>query len=147
MSCQTTLILFKPDAVKKNIVGECLARFQREGFSIRGIKMMQLDEAILKEHYGHILDLVVNGEPIFPKLAEYMTSCPIIALALSGENVIEKVRELLGPTDSQQAPAGTIRGDFGENKSINVCHASDSVENAEIELKRFFKENELFPCC
>lgn len=147
MSCQTTLILFKPDAVEKNIVGECLARFQKEGFSIRGIKMMQLDETILKEHYAHILDLVVNGEPIFPLLLAYMSRGPVIALALAGENVIERVRDLIGPTDSRTAPAGTIRGDFGVDKSTNVCHASDSVENAEIELKRFFKEGEIFPCC
>lgn len=146
MSCQTTLILFKPDAVRKNIVGECLARFQKEGFSIRGIKMMQLDEAILSEHYAHITDLVVNGQAIFPILLQYMSSGPVIALALSGENVIARVRELLGPTNSKNAPAGTIRGDFGEDASVNVCHASDCEENANIELKRFFKEGEIFSC-
>lgn len=144
MSCQTTLILFKPDAVKKNIVGECLARFQKESFSIRGIKMMQLDETILREHYDHITDLVINGEAIFPKLLKYMSSGPIVALALSGDNVIARVRELLGPTNSKNAPAGTIRGDFGEDASVNVCHASDCQENADIEIKRFFKPEEIF---
>ncbi len=146
MSCQTTLILFKPDAVRKNVVGECLARFQKEGFSIRGIKMMQLDEAILREHYAHIIDLVIDGTPIFPRLLAYMSGGPVIALALCGENAIARVRELIGPTNSKNAPAGTIRGDFGEDASVNVCHASDSEENAAIELHRFFKDGEVFPC-
>ena len=144
MSNQTTLILFKPDAVQKNVVGECLARFQRENFSIRGIKMMQLDEPILREHYEHIIDLVIDGTPIFPRLLKYMSGGPVIALALSGENAILRVRELIGPTNSKNAPAGTIRGDFGVDSSVNVCHASDSEENANIELHRFFKQEELF---
>lgn len=146
MSKQKTLILFKPDAVQKNCVGECLARFQKEGFSICGMKMMQLDEAILAEHYAHIKDLVINGTAIFPILVEYMSGGPVIALSLCGENVIARVRELLGPTNSQNAPKGTIRGDFGEDTTHNVCHASDSVESAEIETKRFFKPEELFTC-
>lgn len=144
MSCQTTLILLKPDAVKKNIVGECIARFQKENFSLRGIKMMQLDEPLLREHYSHIIDLVIDGKPIFPKLLAYMSSGPVIALALSGENVILRVRELIGPTNSKNAPAGTIRGDFGEDSSVNVCHASDSEESAAEELHRFFKSEEIF---
>ena len=147
MSKQTTLILFKPDAVQKNVVGECLARFQKEGFSICGMKMMQLNEAILSEHYAHIKDLVVGEVAIFPLLLQYMSSGPVIALALSGENVIARVRDLLGPTNSSKAPKGTIRGDFGVDTTYNVCHASDSPENAAIELKRFFQEGELFCSC
>ena len=139
MSTETSLILFKPDAIEKKIVGTILARFQAEGFSIRGIKMMQLDDAILKEHYAHVAD-----KPFFPEITAFMKRSPIIALALEGENVINRVRELLGPTNSQEAPKGTIRGDFGENMMINVCHASDGPETATAELKRFFKEDELF---
>ncbi|GAA5122574.1 nucleoside-diphosphate kinase [Luteolibacter yonseiensis] len=143
MSSETSLILFKPDAVQKNLVGTVLARFQEQGFVIRGIKMMQLSDEILAEHYSHIAHF-----PFFPSVRGFMQEAPVIALALEGENVIARVRDLLGPTDSTVAPAGTIRGDFGfkdgDSKMRNVCHASDSVEAAEAELKRFFKEGELF---
>jgi nucleoside-diphosphate kinase len=139
MHNQTSLILFKPDAVEKKIVGAILARFQTEGFAIRGIKMMQLDDAILTEHYAHIAN-----EPFFPKIVASMNRSPVIALALEGENAIARIRDLLGPTDSKEAAAGTIRGDFGESVMINVCHASDSPKTAEAELKRFFHDSELF---
>lgn len=139
MSTETSLILFKPDAIEKKNVGTVLARFQAEGFAIRGIKMMQLDDAILTEHYAHVAD-----KPFFPEIAAFMSSTPVIALALEGEDAISRVRDLLGPTNSEEAPAGTIRGDFGENMMVNVCHASDGPETAAAELKRFFKEDELF---
>ena len=139
MSTETSLILFKPDAVEKKIVGSVLARFQAEGFAIRGIKMMQLDDAILTEHYAHVAD-----KPFFPEIAAFMSRSPVIALALEGDNVIDRVRDLLGPTNSEEAAKGTIRGDFGENMMVNVCHASDGPETAAAELKRFFKEGELF---
>ncbi len=138
MAIETTLILFKPDAVEKKLVGTVLARFQAEGFAVRGIKMIQLDNEILDEHYAHISDL-----PFFPRIKAFMSRTPVIALALEGESVITKVRDLLGPTDSEKAPEGTIRGDFGENMMINVCHASDSPENAAIEINRFFKSCEI----
>ena len=137
---ETTLILFKPDAIRKNIVGKVLSRFQEEGFRIRGIKMMQLDHAILADHYSHIAD-----KPFFPDIVAFMSSTPVIALALEGDSVISRVRDLLGPTDSKAAAPGTIRGDFGEDKMVNVCHASDSIEAASAELKRFFKDGEVFP--
>jgi nucleoside-diphosphate kinase len=143
MSSETTLILFKPDAISKNITGQVLARFQAEGFVIRGIKMMPLSDEILAEHYSHIAD-----KPFFPSVRGFMQETPVIALALEGENIIARVRDLLGPTDSTQAAAGTIRGDFGfkdgDAKMRNVCHASDSVEAAAAELKRFFKDEEIF---
>lgn len=141
---ETTLILFKPDCVRKNLSGTMLQRFLSEGFRIRGIKMMQLNEAILKEHYAHILDLVIDGELLFPRLLAFMTSSPVVALALSGPGVIKRVRELLGPTNSQNAPKGTIRGDYGTDSMMNICHASDSPESAATELARFFGEGELF---
>jgi len=140
---ETTLILFKPDAVAKNLTGTVLARFQAAGFLIRGIKMMHLSDEILAEHYSHIAD-----KPFFPSVRSFMQETPVIALALEGENVIAAVRDLLGPTDSMVAPAGTIRGDFGfkdaDAKMRNVCHASDSVEAAQAEIKRFFKADEIF---
>lgn len=139
MANETSLILFKPDALEKNLVGTVLSRFQAEDFSIRAMKMIQLTDALLDEHYAHITDL-----PFFPTIKAFMSRTPVIALALEGENVIGKARDLLGPTDSEKAEKGTIRGDFGESMMINVCHASDSPESAAIELKRFFKEEELF---
>lgn len=143
MSSETSLILFKPDAVEKNLVGTVLARFLDQGFKIRGIKMMTLSDEILAEHYSHIAD-----KPFFPSVRGFMQEAPVIALALEGENAISRVRDLLGPTDSVVAPAGTIRGDFGfkdaDAKMRNVCHASDSVEAAEAEIKRFFKADEIF---
>ena len=139
MFTETSLILFKPDAIEKKIVGAVLTRFQAEGFAIRGIKMMQLVDAILEEHYAHVAD-----KPFFPAIAAFMKRSPIIALALEGDNVIDRVRDLLGPTNSKEAAAGTIRGDSGEDMMINVCHASDGPKTAAAELKRFFKDDELF---
>jgi nucleoside-diphosphate kinase len=139
MSLETTLILFKPDAIEKNLTGKVLARFEEAGFVVRGIKMMQLDDAILREHYSHVAD-----KPFFPEIVSFMSRTPVIALALEGEDVISRVRDLLGPTDSQAAAPGTIRGDFGQDKMVNVCHASDSTEASAAELKRFFKTGELF---
>jgi len=136
---ETTLILFKPDAIEKSLVGQVLARYEAAGLKIRGIKMFRASDALLSEHYAHIAD-----RPFFPNVQKFMQQSPIIALALSGENVIARVRELLGPTDSTKAPKGTIRGDLGVNTMVNVCHASDSPETAAAELKRFFKPEELF---
>jgi len=142
MALETTLILFKPDAVQKKIVGTVLSRFENAGFRVRGFKMLTLSDEILAEHYSHIAD-----KPFFPGVRDFMQESPVIALALEGEDVITKVRDLLGPTDSTQAAAGTIRGDFGfkdsDAKMRNVCHASDSVEAAQAELKRFFNEGEI----
>jgi len=143
MNSESSLILFKPDAIAKNLVGQVLSRFEAEGFVVRGIKMMRLSDEILAEHYSHIAD-----KPFFPSVRGFMQETPVIALALEGENVISRVRDLLGPTDSTQAAAGTIRGDFGfknaDAKMRNVCHASDSPEAAAAEIKRFFTAGELF---
>lgn len=142
MAQETTLILFKPDAVAKGLVGTVLTRYQAEGFEIRGIKMMELSDEILAEHYSHIAEM-----PFFPSVRGFMQESPVVALALAGDNVIARVRDLLGPTDSTEAAAGTIRGDFGDksgdSKMRNVCHASDGPETAAEELKRFFGEGEL----
>jgi nucleoside-diphosphate kinase len=139
MATETTLILFKPDAIEKRIVGQVLARFEAAGLTIRGIKMLQFDEPLLREHYAHIA-----SKPFFPEVQAFMQRTPVIALALAGDNAVARVRELLGPTDSRQAAKGTIRGDLGVDVMVNVCHASDATETAVVELKRFFREGELF---
>ena len=142
MALETTLILFKPDAVSKGIVGTVLSRYEKEGFKIRGLKMMALSDELLAEHYSHIAD-----KPFFPEVRGFMQETPVVALALEGEDVISRVRDLLGPTDSNEAAAGTIRGDFGDKggdaKMRNVCHASDGADTAAVELKRFFNEGEI----
>ncbi len=143
MATETSLILFKPDAISKNIVGDVLARFQKEGFIVRGMKMMSLSDELLAEHYAHIAD-----KPFFPSVRAFMQETPVIAMALEGEDVIARVRDLLGPTDSTEAAPGTIRGDYGfkdgDAKMRNVCHASDGPETATAELQRFFRDEELF---
>ena len=139
MAIETSLILFKPDAVEKKLVGTVLSRFESAGFRIRGLKMMALTPELLAEHYSHIAD-----KPFFPEIVEFMSRTPVVALALEGDDVIAKVRDLLGPTDSRKAEKGTIRGDFGEDMMVNVCHASDGPEAAAAELKRFFRDGEVF---
>jgi len=101
-------------------------------------KMIQLDEALLNEHYSHVADL-----PFFPEIAEFMSSRPVLALVLEGDEVIQGVRDLLGPTDSTTAPAGTIRGDLGTDRMKNVAHASDSPESALVEINRFFDADQI----
>lgn len=139
MSTERSLILLKPDCVKKAHCGSVIDRFEKAGFLIRGTKMMQLSDEILAEHYSHVAD-----KPFYPSIAEFMQSAPVVAIVLEGDDVVSKVRGMLGPTNSKEADAGTIRGDFGEDMMINVCHASDSPENGEIEVKRFFKADEVF---
>ena len=139
MAIETTMILLKPDAIEKRLAGTVLARFEAEGFVIRAIKMMQLDEAILRQHYAHITHI-----PVFPQLLAFMQRTPVIAMVLEGEDAIAKIRELIGPTNSQAAAPGTIRGDFGENMMVNICHASDSTASAATEIRRFFKDGEVF---
>ncbi len=139
MSQETTLILFKPDALASARVGQVLSRFEAAGLKVRGLKMLQFGDALLREHYAHIA-----SKPFFPEVVQFMQKTPVVALALSGDNVVARVRDLLGPTDSKKAAKGTIRGDFGVDVMVNVCHASDSLETAAAELKRFFRPEELF---
>jgi len=136
---QTTLILLKPDCISGRRVGEVIKRFEEADFQIRGCKMFQADAALLREHYAHIAD-----KPFFPEVETFMQSTPVVALALAGENAVDRVRSIIGPTDSKKADKGTVRGDFGVDVMVNIVHASDSPENAAIELKRFFKPEELF---
>jgi len=136
---ETTLILLKPDCIEKRHCGDVLKRFEGEGFRIRGMKMMRLGDDLLAEHYAHIAD-----RPFFPDVRSFMQKTPVIAVALEGEQAVQKVRDLLGPTNSKEAAPGTIRGDFGVDMMVNVVHASDSPENAQEELNRFFETAELF---
>ncbi len=136
---EKTFIIYKPDAMRKRIVGAVLSRFEAAGFDVIGCKMGPLSPALLREHYAHVAD-----KPFYPEIEAFMSSSVVIMMALQGENVVQRVRDLLGPTDSRKAAKGTIRGDFGTDMMKNVVHASDSVDNAQAELARFFKPGELF---
>jgi nucleoside-diphosphate kinase len=135
---QRSLILLKPDCVENSHIGEVISRFENASYSIIGSKVVQLDDALLAEHYAHVSDL-----PFFPEIAAFMSSCPVLALVLEGENVIQGVRDLVGPTDSTIAPKGTIRGDLGTDRMRNIVHASDSPESALAEINRFFEADQI----
>ena len=136
---ERSLILLKPDCLEAGNAGAVVSRFEDAGFVIRGARMIQLSDGVLAEHYAHLVE-----RPFFPEIAGFMKSMPVLALVLEGEDAVARIRGLLGPTDSTQAPAGTIRGDMGTTSMRNVCHASDSVENAAIEVERFFGDGGVF---
>lgn len=124
--------------MEKRQAGEVLRRFESIGLRLIGAKMTRLTESLLAEHYSHIVD-----RPFYPEIAAFMQSRPVLALILEGDDAVARVREVLGPTDSRKAAPGTIRGDLGTDNMRNMVHASDSVENAELEVRRFFKPEEV----
>ena len=136
---ERTLVIIKPDALNRGLAGEIIHRFERKGLKIVGIKMIQLDDIILAEHYAHLVD-----QPFFPRIAKFMSEWPVIVMALEGLEAVNSVRLLTGETLGRHADAGTIRGDYSMSVQANIVHASDSIENARKELARFFKPDELF---
>lgn len=132
---ERTYIMLKPNAIKRRLMGEIITRIEKKGFEITDIKLMTLTSDIVKEHYAHIAD-----KPFYPEVEAFMTSGPVLAMIVEGEDVVQGMRNLMGPTKWLEAPAGTIRGDFAINNGENIIHGSDSVENAEIEIKRFFNK-------
>jgi len=139
LAMEQTFIIFKPSTITRGLVGDVMTRFQRKGLRIAGIKMMQLNEEILREHYAHLVD-----RDFFPDLVRSMMATPVIVAVLSGKDAVTVVRTMTGSTNCRKAAPGTIRGDFGMSGQENIIHASDSPENAEIEIKRFFKPEEIF---
>ena len=136
---QKTLILLKPDAVSGRFCGKVITRFEDAGFTIRGCKMIRLNPEVLRDHYAHVAD-----KPFYPEIEKFMSSVPVIAMVIEGDGVVNKVRDMLGVTDSRKAAPGTIRAELGKDVMVNVAHASDSDETAEKEVRRFFKKEELF---
>jgi len=136
---EKTLILLKPDTVQRGYIGKIISRFEDKGLKIIGLKMMQLTEALLSEHYSHLKE-----KPFFPDIVSFMSSTPIVAMCVEGVDCVNQIRKMVGITDSNKAEIGTIRGDFGNSVSYNLIHASDSPETAEVEVKRFFKSEEIF---
>lgn len=136
---EKTLVLIKPDGIQRGLIGEVMLRFERKGLKLVGLKMMTLDEAILREHYAHIAD-----KPFFPSVSDFMRSSPVIAMCWEGLEVVQAVRILCGITKARAADAGSIRGDLAMSVACNVVHASDSVETAMKEVPRFFKADEVY---
>ncbi len=135
---ERSLIIIKPDAVQRSLVGEIITRFERKGLKIIGMKMMHLKDTLLKEHYAHVAD-----KPFYPRIERFMMSAPVVVMAVAGIKAVEAIRTIVGPTKGYEALGGTIRGDYALSMQSNVVHASDSVENGAAEIKRFFDENEI----
>ncbi len=135
---ERTLIIFKPDAMHRQLVGRILARFEDKGLRIAAMKLQQSPRAQVEEHYA-----VHRERPFYNSLVEFMTSGPVIVAILEGPNAISVVRNMLGATNGQEAAAGTIRGDYGLDKQFNLVHASDGPETAKTEIALFFKPEEI----
>lgn len=136
---ENTLVILKPDCMGKNLYGTVLKRFEEVGLRVIACKMMELGSEILREHYAHHAT-----KPYFPEIEAFMSSGPVLVVALQGKDAIVGVRKLLGATDPAEAEEGTLRKLFGESKMKNIAHASDSLESAEAEIRRFFKVGEVF---
>ena len=136
---EKSLIIIKPDAIQRNLAGEIVSRFEKKGLKVIGLKMMNLENAVIEEHYAHIKD-----KPFFPGIRDFMKATPVVVMALEGINAVSAIRLLVGPTKAWEAAAGTMRGDYSLSTQSNIVHASDSVEAGEAEIKRFFKNDEIF---
>ena len=138
MAIERTLILIKPDGVQRGLVGNILGRFEQTGMKIVGMKLMQMSDELASQHYkDHV------GKGFYEGLVKFMTSSPLVALAIEGPKAVENCRKLMGKTFCTDAQSGTIRGDFGVSRGLNLVHGSDSTESAERELGLFFEANEL----
>lgn len=135
---EQTLVLIKPDAIQRGLVGKITERFETKGLKLVGLKMITLDEALLREHYAHIAKKL-----FYPGVERFMQSTPVIAMVWEGLDVIETVRRITGITKAREAEAGSVRGDFAMSVSCNVIHASDTIETAGKEVARFFNPDEL----
>lgn len=136
---EITLVILKPSAVQRRIMGEVISRFEKKGIQIVGMKMIELTDEILNEHYAHLA-----GKSFFSRIKVGMRNSPVVVMALKGLDVVNVVRKLTGTTNGREAQPGTIRGDYSMSIQENIIHASDSLQSAEAELKRFFAEEEIF---
>jgi nucleoside-diphosphate kinase len=136
---QRTLIILKPSAVLKGLIGEVLSRLEKKGLRFVGVKMMQLSDSLLEQHYAHLID-----KPFFASIRNSMKRTPVVVVCVEGKDSVAVVRQLAGVTNGREAAPGTIRGDFSMSITENIIHASDSPENALIEINRFFQPEEIF---
>ncbi|NCB83086.1 MAG: nucleoside-diphosphate kinase [Bacteroidia bacterium] len=136
---EQTLVILKPSALQRALVGEVIKRFEQKGLRLAGIKMIQLSDQILNEHYAHLAD-----RPFFKRIKDSMMITPVIVTCWEGKDSVRVVRTMTGSTNSRDAVPGTIRGDLSMSMQENIVHTSDSVENAREELARFFSDDEIF---
>ena len=135
---ERTLIILKPDAVQRGLIGQIVTRLEQRGLKIVGMKLMHVDESLARKHYA-----VHEGKPFFEGLVQYIISGPVVVLAIAGEGVIQMVRNTVGATNPANAAPGTIRGDLAVSIGRNLIHASDSPENGELEVSNFFTDDEV----
>ena len=136
---EKTLVIFKPCTIQRGILGEIISRFEKKGLLLMGMKMVWLSDETLSEHYSHLSEKV-----FFQRVKDAMRPCPVVVSCWRGIDAVEVVRKITGVTNGRNANPGTIRGDYSMSVQENIVHASDSLETAEIELKRFFKEGEIY---
>ena len=136
---ESSLVLIKPDAMQRGLTGTIISRIEGEGLKLVALKMLHVDRALAERHYA-----IHRDKPFYKELVNYITSTPIVASVFQGEGAVELIRKVMGATDPAKAEAGTIRSDFGLDIQRNSTHASDSVENAETEIKLFFTQGEIF---
>lgn len=136
---ERTLVIIKPDAINRNLIGQIIERFERKGLKIVGCKMKHLEDSELAKHYAHLVD-----KKFYPALRDFMKHSPSLVLCLEGRGVVDAVRAMAGPTFGLEANPGTIRGDFSMSIQQNIVHASESLEAAHDEIKHLFSESELF---
>ncbi len=132
---ERTLVLVKPDAVRRGLVGEIISRFERKGLSIEAMRLLTMEPGLADQHYAEHVD-----RSFYPALREFMTGGPLVAMVLAGDQAIDVVRLIVGPTDGRKAPGGTIRGDFSLSNQQNLVHASDSPESSKREIALWFPE-------
>jgi nucleoside-diphosphate kinase len=136
---EKTLVILKPDAVKRKLIGEIISRFEKKNYNILQLKVMNIDKALAEEHYAHI-----KAEPIFDDMINYIVSGSVVVLIIEGQNAIHTVRNMIGKTSSFDSIPGTIRGDYGSHRFENLIHASDSPESFETEVNRFFPKSQKY---
>ena len=136
---ERTLVILKPGTVQRGLIGEIISRLEKKALFLVGMKMQWLDDQILSEHYAHLKD-----KPFFQRMKDAMSVCPVVLMCWEGKDAVSVVRSLVGVTNGRLAQAGTIRGDYSMSTQENIIHASDSLENAEKEINRFFGKDELF---
>ena len=138
MGKERTFVMIKPDGVQRGLVGEIISRFERKGIKLVAMKLVSVSRELAEKHYE-----VHRGKPFFEPTVKYITSSPVVAMILEGNNAIEMVRNMMGKTDPQKAETGTIRGDYGQFIGRNIVHGSDSAETAEFEINLWFKPKEI----
>ncbi|MFK7819869.1 MAG: nucleoside-diphosphate kinase [Planctomycetaceae bacterium] len=138
MATERTLILVKPDGVQRKLIGRLITRIEDKGLQIIGLKMLQVTPELSKQHYAEHVE-----KPFYPLLEDFITSAPVVALCIEGPEAIGVMRTLMGPTNGREAAPGTIRGDFGASRQMNLMHGSDGPEAAEKEISVYFKPEEL----